>query len=381
MLRFAAGLFFLAAGVEAAPPLLVVGVDGFRHDWFERSPVLKSLAKEGVRVRRMEPVFPSTTFPNFHSMSTGLLPERHGMAAMEFIEPSTGERFSYRKNAREGKWFQGKPFWEIAEDHGIRTATFFWVGTDAGINGRFPGSYRQYDPTVQHREKLDTALGWLQEGYGLVVVYFADVDSAGHAHGPDAPEVAEAIEKVDRTLGQLIAGARAVRPGVNVLVVSDHGMSAVERVLDLSREADFTGCRAANEGPMTRIYCRDAARTAEIEKALRAKGGSYEVRRGKGRSGDLLLVPTCRCITNVTIPGDDAGTVPPLKGMHGYDASREDEMNGLLVGAGPAFARGPSIEKARNPDVFAVILRALSLPVPRDVDANPRRVDALFAPH
>src|SRR5262245_57768450 len=54
----------------AAPPVLVIALDGFRHDFAERekTPALLALKREGASVEGLIPSFPSTTFPNFHSM-------------------------------------------------------------------------------------------------------------------------------------------------------------------------------------------------------------------------------------------------------------------------------------------------------------------------
>lgn len=373
-------LFLLPwTGLQAAPPLLVIALDGFRHDSLERAPALVELAREGARAERMIPVFPSTTFPNFHSMATGLRPRGHGLAGMQFIDPPTGRRFDYMKNAREASWYGGVPFWQIAEDAGIRTAAFFWVATEAGVNGRFPTDFRNYDSAVSHEERIQTAVDWLKQGFGLVMVYFSDVDSAGHRHGPDSPEVAAAIAKVNESVKQLAQFSLMARPDLNILIVSDHGMSRVEGVVDLSAEAGFTGCRSANEGPFTRIYCRDKSRVDAIEEQLkRSRKASLTFRRGEGREGDLLILPTRPLITNVSVPGDDAPTVPPLKGMHGYDPESNPEMHGILIGYGPAFRAGAKIAAARNEDVFAAVLKALGLPTPNGVDAQFSRVRALF---
>jgi alkaline phosphatase D len=383
MLHRIALALFLAWNTAAAPPLLVIALDGVRHDFPEKYSAgsLLELAENGARVRQMLPVFPSTTFPNFYSMATGLLPERNGMAGMMFIDPATGERFQFFKNSREGKWYRGTPFWQLAEEQGIKTGAFHWVGSDAGINGRHPTAYRPYDSRVTPEEKLQTVVDWIKSGFGLVLVYFSDVDSAGHTFGPDSQQVREAVARVDEYVKNLVTFSLMANPDINILIVSDHGQTGVRKVIDVSNDADFTGCRSANEGPLTRIYCKDPARVAAVQKALTGKSSNYTVRRTTGRAGDLLILPTGAFIPNVLIPGDDAEPVKPIKGMHGYDGDHDPDMRGILIGYGPAFRKGATVSRARNEDVFALVAKILGLKTPQNLDADLNRVRGLLSAH
>ena len=63
----------------------------------------------------------------------------------------------------------------------------------------------------------------------FAALYVSEVDSEGHTHGPDSPEVNEAIARVDLAIGHLIDGLRAAGlwHQTTLVVVSDHGMSLV----------------------------------------------------------------------------------------------------------------------------------------------------------
>ena len=41
----------------------------------------------------------------------------------------------------------------------------------------------------------------------MLTLYFSDVDTAGHRHGPTSAELAEAVTKVDRSIGSLVDSA------------------------------------------------------------------------------------------------------------------------------------------------------------------------------
>lgn len=396
MVRTLTALVLLQAAAWAAPPppVLVIALDAFRYDFAGREKAVHILAlkNEGASAEAMIPSFPSTTFPNFHAMATGLEPSRHGLVAMMFYDRALKRGFQYTRNASEGQWYGGKPIWLLAEEQGVRAATFFWPGTDAAIGGKRPTFYKKYDGRVSHQERIAQVLEWLGmkqgERPGLIIVYFSDVDSAGHRFGPDAPETKAAIARVDASVGELVRKARAIRPGANIVLLSDHGQIAVERTLDLTPRANFAGCRAANEAPMTMLYCQDPERVRaellknapEVNVWRRAETPEHLHYRGNPRIGDLVITPKRPWIVFVTPPGDaDAKPVPALKGMHGYDPRQYPEMRGILIGAGPAFRRGAVIAPARNVDVYVLLARLLGLKPPGGLDADFGRVRGLLA--
>src|ERR1043165_653636 len=82
VLLFAVNLF--AADVrDLKPTVILISIDGFRYDYFGKtpSPNLDSLINRGVRARYMQPSFPSKTFPNHYTIVTGLYPAHHGIIA------------------------------------------------------------------------------------------------------------------------------------------------------------------------------------------------------------------------------------------------------------------------------------------------------------
>lgn len=79
----------LADALSRHPLLLVVSFDGFRHDYFTRlaTPGLNRFKSGGTHAPYVRNVFPTKTFPNHHSIATGLFPESHGVLGNEVFDP------------------------------------------------------------------------------------------------------------------------------------------------------------------------------------------------------------------------------------------------------------------------------------------------------
>src|SRR5512146_1576190 len=145
-----AGLIACAKAPAPAPPapvrarapigreaVLLVSIDGFRADYLDRPEAarLRSLAAQGVRARWLTPVFPSKTFPNHYSIVTGLYPEHHGIVSNTIRDPKTGRwfRISDARAVRDSSWWGGEPVWVTAVKQGLRSASFFWPGSESAI--------------------------------------------------------------------------------------------------------------------------------------------------------------------------------------------------------------------------------------------------------
>lgn len=384
----------LAAGVaQAAPPVLVIALDGFRWDYAERDQAqhLLALKKAGAAVESLIPAFPSTTFPNFYAMATGLYPEHHGIVGMMFYDRSRQGGFQYFRDSSDGSWYGGTPIWLLAEQHGVKTATFFWPGTDAGIQGRNPSYFKKYDGRIPNEDRVQQVLAWLAlpdaKRPGLVMACFSDVDGKGHALGPDAAETRAAIHSLDELTGRLVRAARALHPEMNIVVLSDHGMTSVVDHINLTDRADFGGCVAANEAPMTMLYCDDPERVRaelvknapEVEVYRRREVPAHLHYRDNPRIGDLVLLPRRPVIVEVVPPEDkDSKVIPALRGMHGYDPGKHRDMRGILIGVGPAFHAGAVGPAARTVDVFPLLCRLLGLPAPAGLDGELTRLQPLL---
>jgi len=141
--------------------VLLVSIDGFRADYLDRPQArqLRRLANQGVRARWLTPVFPSKTFPNHYSIVTGLYPEHHGIVSNTMLEPVSGRRFRIDDTlaVRDSSWWGGEPIWVTAVKQRLRSATFFWPGSEAAIEGIRPTWWKRFTRSHAARARIDFA--------------------------------------------------------------------------------------------------------------------------------------------------------------------------------------------------------------------------------
>ena len=188
----------------------------------------------------MLPSYPSLTFPNHYAIVTGLYPEHNGLVANSFLDQQRQEQgklarygIGDSRAVTDGSFYNGVPLWSLAEQQGMRTACLFWPGSEAEIAGERPTDYLKFDDHVDESARIDLVLSWLKQPEAtrphFITLYYSDVDHAGHAFGPDAPETKAAVHKVDDLVGTLHRKLVATGLPIDLVVVSDHGM--VKKVL------------------------------------------------------------------------------------------------------------------------------------------------------
>jgi predicted AlkP superfamily pyrophosphatase or phosphodiesterase len=369
------------------PPraVVLVSLDGFRPDYLDRPAAarLRDLAAHGVRARWLRPVAPTLTFPNHYSIVTGLYPAHHGIVGNSMRDPAIPRPFSIGDSlaVRDPRWWGGEPIWVTAERQGRRTAAFFWPGTEAPIRGRRPTWYRRYDPAVPNRIRVDQVLAWLRlpadSAPALVLLYLGDVDQAGHAQGPDSPQVDSAIARVDSAVGRLEDGLAAggLADSVDLLVVSDHGMAPVEpgHLVFLDDYLDPATVEVSEWAPMLPLRPRDG----DVERVYRALAGRnphLHVYRRRDLPRRFQYDSTARTSPLVALADEGwlittharAGIAPPPRGMHGYDPDLPS-MRAIFLARGPSFPARAVVAAFENVHLYPLLASLLGVrPAPAD---------------
>ena len=386
-------IFLLAPDEREQPepsPVVLVSLDGFRWDYADRydAPVLRRLAAEGVRARSLIPAFPTKTFPNHYTIVTGLYPEHHGIVSNTMYDPQTDARFSLgnREAVQDGRWWGGEPIWVTAEQQGLRTAAFFWPGSEAEIKGTRPTYWMPFDDDFPAEARVDTVLAWLdlpaERRPAFVTLYFSDVDHAGHDAGPDADETAAAVRRVDAYLGRLVEGLqqRGRYDEVNLIVVSDHGMADTDagRVVVLDDYVDLEDVVVVDRSPVVMLYAKEGREAAVYEALQRAPHLSVYRREEVPERLHFRAHHRIPPIIGIADEGWSIATRAYLErrpeafagGAHGYDNALSS-MGGLFVAHGPAFEKGVEAGPFQNIHLYNLMTSILGLrPAPNDGDLD-----------
>ena len=375
------------------PYVVLVSLDAFRYDYAERfrATNLLSIAKSGAAAKALIPAFPSFTFPNHISIVTGLYPEHHGIVENSFYDPAR-KQFYDMGDMRDGSWYRAKPLWVLAEEQKVKTACLFWPTCDAEILGVRPTYWKPYDAKFANEQRVAQVLDWLKLSEAqrphFIATYFSDVDSAGHKFGPDAPETADAVQRVDKQIGDLWNGIRALHLPINLIVVSDHGMQKLDRFINLSEFADFRGVTVDDSGVFTLVYAPDTPTAETLYRALKGQSPQFEVYRraetparwhysSDPRIGDLIVMAN---------GPNMIGTEPPKEGKlpmlaeHGFDPGVFPTMNAIFYAAGPNIKPGIELPPFENVNVFPFITRILGLQNPVGLDGSERVLAEAYQP-
>ena len=142
-------LFFTLGAAGDRPYVLIVSFDGFRSDYVDwyNTPNLDKIKSNGVMAKQLKPVFPTKTFPNHYSIATGMYVENHGLIGNQFFDKKLNEFYQMkdRKKVEDERFYGGEPIWSTAEKQGLKTASYFWVGSEAQAGGHYPSIWKKYD--------------------------------------------------------------------------------------------------------------------------------------------------------------------------------------------------------------------------------------------
>jgi alkaline phosphatase D len=192
--------------------LVILSLDGFRWGYPDSIPTpnLDAIAANGVKAVSLRPAFPSKTFPNHYTMATGLYPDHHGIVLNSFYDPASGREYAIRDReaVEDGYFYGGEPIWVTAEKQGVKSASYFWVGSEAEIKGYRPSIWKEYEHKFPYDQRMDSVIAWLQLPPGqrphLILWYMDEPDHSGHYYGPFSEGTNKIIMYEDSLLGIFI---------------------------------------------------------------------------------------------------------------------------------------------------------------------------------
>ena len=372
---------FLMVGCTTEHYVVALSMDGFRTEYRERAhiPTLDSLGKVGVTAS-FRPCFPSVTFVNHYAMATGLYPDHSGIVANFFYDANRNKTYSMSNYTAvtDPSFYKGEPIWNTAEKQGVRSAAFFWVGSETAVGGMQPSIWKKYNSSVPFYDRADSVIAWLQLPKKirphLIMWYQEQPDSYGHKYSPDSPKVISEIEMQDSVLNYFFSKARKLKQfkKIDFVIVSDHGMATYDKYINLSDYMPQDSFLYAFDGVPTMLYPKPGyletayriLKTIPNISVWKRDEVPAQYKYGKNPCDpDLIVLPDVGVQLEF-----HKGHRSNNKGNHGYD-NYSKEMQAIFYAAGPSFKKGVQLPVMENVNLYPLIARLLGLkPAPNDGD-------------
>ena len=400
----------LALGHDS-PKLIVVMLDGCRHDYFSRiDPTTGGYAKikhDGVIVDYVQPILPSLSWPSWTTIVTGLYPEDHQITGNHMQDPQTGQRFDPKNDSsvRDEKWWQGHiPIWSTLTAQGYKVGLHKWSRCDVPfmVNNQsvlpekcLPYFSSNYSADINtFHEALVDSLYDIQNGIlDASFVYYLNIDSLGHPYGPDSTEVKSAVWDVNQVLLEFLFDIedRGLEDVVNVIILSDHGMTnnsyfdyeplsshlSDQSIEDIEVIIDGYNIGLKSDANLDSVY-ENLKEWEDIQVYKKDEMPEYFGLNEADFLLDLIVSPK----SNVTGGIDNAHpdlywpgfptqdeTLQKLGGSHGYNDITEGysqegqfpDMRGIFMAIGPKFEKGRQHQWIKLVDKYQVMLHVLDI--------------------
>lgn len=301
----------------------------------------------------LRPALPAVTCSVQATMLTGASPSRHGVVANGWYDRDAAEVRFWRQS---NHLVQAPKVWDRAREiaPGFTCANLFWwfamySGADLTVTPRpmYPADGRKI-PDVwtnppELRDTLQKRLGrfplfefwgprtsirssrWIADAARLVetdhapdlsLVYLPHLDYVLQREGPGGPGLARDLAELDEACGDLLTFYEG--RGVQVVVLSEYGITAVSRPVSLNRtlrrhgllavrdelgrdvlDAGASAAFAVADHQVAHVYVQDPSRLGQVRALLEAEPGVAEVLDAAGkvahgldhaRAGDLVAV-------------------------------------------------------------------------------------------
>lgn len=318
----------------------------------EQTPAIKQWA-ESARVSSFPPAFPAVTCTAQSSYLTGESPARHGIVGNGWYDRESSEVHFWKQSNR---LVRGAKIWDRLREvrPSATCAKMFWwynmystVDWSATPRPIYPADGRKifdiHTQPMAMREQVKEDLGefpfpafwgpaagidssrwiadsakWIEEQQQptLNLVYLPHLDYCLQKYGPEDQRVSPELRAIDFVVGDLITFYQ--ERGVEVMILSEYGISQVNRAVHLNREfrkrgwlqvkdelgletLDTGACRvfAVADHQVAHIYIQDDSIRNEVKQMLCELDGVEEVREPSElwqegvaceRAGDLIAV-------------------------------------------------------------------------------------------
>lgn len=432
--------------------VVVIVWDGMRPDSVteRETPTLWKLAREGVTFSKHHSVYPTATNVNGAAIATGVYPNRNSLLANREYRPQIDPRNAFEngdppiiKKGDEltgGKYLAAPTIAEIVRGAGRRTAIagtksvailhdrhLEWTNATSKALTKFaaapmPDGLR--DETVKllgpfltesgktneerntYATRALTEILWRDELPAFSILWLNDPDLTQHDHAPGSGPSVAAVRGSDRNLGLVLEALskKKAREKTNILVVSDHGFSTIERGIDFAAELRKAGFDATDvfaatpkagqimvvgNGGSILFYVIEHDRdvTARLVEWLQRSEfvgvvfarenfeGTFPlefVRANTADAPDVMVALRWNAAPNrFNVPGHIITDSKRGAGQGSHASLSKFDVHNTLIASGPDFRRGEtSIIPSANIDIAPTVLHILGIEPPQKFDGR-----------
>lgn len=295
----------------------------------------------------------TTTAAALATLTTGVLPGRHGMVGYSVLDPATdrvvNQISGWGSQLDPATWQRVPTLFETAVADGVTSVA---IGPERYRDSGFTRAVLRgagYRAGASLADRVAAARAELASpGPRLLYLYVPELDIAAHARGTESSAWLEALEALDAAIRGL---AESLGPRHGLLVTADHGMVEVDRDAHRIIPGELLdGVRhVAGEPRGLQLHLEDPASTDEVAERWRSAEGSraWIATRGEAtnagwfgdvdpvvapRIGDVLVFARGR----VAYFAEESSPSRGMVGQHGSLTPAERTVPLLRFGA---FAR------------------------------------------
>lgn len=193
---------------------------------------MNELRLNSTHAEFLQNVFPTKTFPNHHSIATGVFPEEHGVMANSLYDFDLAQEVNYSYPMFHFK-SEYKPIWILNELAGGRSGCMMWPGSNYEYDGVVCTHSKHYNTSVSYNERVDDVFEWIlndKAPANLIMLYIEEPDLHAHAFGPESNTITDLVAKLNGVTEYLHQKIQQhnLENRVNVVHLSDHGMESLQ---------------------------------------------------------------------------------------------------------------------------------------------------------
>ena len=391
-------------GPDQSQYVIMVSFDGFRYDYVDKygGDNFKEMAASGAKAESVIPAFPTKTFPNHYTLITGMYPGNHGLVDNTFYDPGRDTFYSIgqRDKVQDGYYYSGLPLWQLAQQSDMKSASYFWVGSEAEVEGSYPDYYKIYDGSIPNEDRIDQVIEWLNlpknERPNFITLYFSFLDSQGHATGPEAEATGQSVLEADRLLGVLREEISKLSLNINLIVTSDHGMYELNNdeltfiyVDDMLEGFDQSRITFVRNGTHAHVFVNDQETWEDVYHILKSRERNYTVYpknetpadwhyRNHDRIGDFIIAAEHGYHITTRDRQESNPETREVWGNHGFDPYACPEMATIFYAEGPKIKEAIEVPTFENVHIYPLVAQILGLPIPDHIDGQIEKLEFIL---